>query len=39
MHSEPLSHFQSELKSVEERMENGKALRKEISRSEQPSIA
>jgi len=35
MHSELLSHFQSEHKSVEERMEDGKALRKKISRSEQ----
>ena len=35
MHSELLSHFQSEHKSVEERMEIGKALRKKISRSEQ----
>ncbi len=35
MHRELLSHFQSEHKSVEERMEIGKALRKKISRTEQ----
>jgi hypothetical protein len=35
MQSNLLSHFQSEHKSVEERMENGKALRKRIPRSEQ----
>jgi len=34
MHGELLSHFQSVHKSVEERMEDGKALRKKISRAE-----
>ena len=35
MHSELLSHFQSVHKSVEERMEGGKVLRKKISRADQ----